>query len=134
MTVPDVESKFRQHFRRELRSGRFIIEFALSAPAALERVKFIADASLISEPGTFRKQRLRVDDLGKQFVRQISPSVRLSGLLSDDRQRWQLRARGARQRHCALDKLDEIAPSHEPPQLGQGRSDYPTDLGSSEQR
>ena len=47
MTVPDVESMFRQHFRRELRSGRFIMEFALSAPAALERVKFIADASLI---------------------------------------------------------------------------------------
>jgi hypothetical protein len=85
MTVPDVESKFRQHFRRELLAGRFIMEFALSAPAALERVKFIADASLISEPGTFGKQRLRVDDPGKQFVRQISPSVRLSGLLSDDR-------------------------------------------------
>ena len=47
MTVPDVESMFRQHFRREIRSGRFIMEFALSAPAALERVKFIADASLI---------------------------------------------------------------------------------------
>jgi hypothetical protein len=39
---------------------------------------------------------LRVDDPGKQFVHQISPSVRLSMLLSDDRQRWQLRARGAR--------------------------------------
>jgi CheY-like chemotaxis protein len=44
---PDVESMFRQHFRRDLRSGRFIMEFALSAPAALERVKVIADASLI---------------------------------------------------------------------------------------
>ena len=44
---PDVESMFRQHFRRDLRSGRFIMEFALSAPAALERVKIIADASLI---------------------------------------------------------------------------------------
>ena len=44
---PDVESMFRQHFRRELRSGRFIMEFALSAPAALGRVKIIADASLI---------------------------------------------------------------------------------------
>jgi CheY-like chemotaxis protein len=38
---------FRQHFRRDLRSGRFIMEFALSAPAALERVKAIADPSLI---------------------------------------------------------------------------------------
>ena len=44
---PDVESMFRQHFRRDLRSGRFNMEFALSAPAALERVKVIADASLI---------------------------------------------------------------------------------------
>jgi len=44
---PDVESMFRQHFRRDLRSGRFIMEFALSAPAALERVKAIADPSLI---------------------------------------------------------------------------------------
>jgi CheY-like chemotaxis protein len=44
---PDVESMFRQHFRRDLRSGRFIMEFALSAPAALECVKAIADPSLI---------------------------------------------------------------------------------------
>ena len=44
---PDVESMFRQHFRSDLRSGRFIMEFALSAPAALERVNTIADASLI---------------------------------------------------------------------------------------
>ncbi|MCG2638602.1 MULTISPECIES: response regulator [Bradyrhizobium] len=44
---PDVESMFRQHFRRDLRSGRFVMEFALSAPAALERVKMIPDHSLI---------------------------------------------------------------------------------------
>jgi CheY-like chemotaxis protein len=44
---PDVESMFRQHFRRDLRSGRFIMEFALSAAAALERVKTIAAPSLI---------------------------------------------------------------------------------------
>ena len=44
---PDVESMFRQHFRRDLRSGRFIMEFALSAAAALDRVKTIADPSLI---------------------------------------------------------------------------------------
>jgi CheY-like chemotaxis protein len=44
---PDVESMFRQHFRRDLRSERFVMEFALSAPAALERVKAIADPSLI---------------------------------------------------------------------------------------
>jgi CheY-like chemotaxis protein len=43
----DVETMFRPHFRRDLRSGRFIMEFALSAPAALERVRAIADPSLI---------------------------------------------------------------------------------------
>src|SRR6187399_1375863 len=44
---PDVEEMFRQQFRRDLRSGRFSMEFALSASAALERVKTIPDPSLI---------------------------------------------------------------------------------------
>jgi CheY-like chemotaxis protein len=44
---PDVEEMFRQHFRRDLRSGRFNMEFALSASAALEQVKAIPDPSLI---------------------------------------------------------------------------------------
>ena len=44
---PDVENMFRQQFRRDLRAGRFVIEFALSAPAALERVKAIDDPSPI---------------------------------------------------------------------------------------
>lgn len=44
---PDVEEMFRQQFRRDLRSGRFTMEFALSAPAALEQVKAIPDPSLI---------------------------------------------------------------------------------------
>lgn len=44
---PDVESMFRQNFRRDLRSGRFLMEFALSAQAALEQVKAIPDPSLI---------------------------------------------------------------------------------------
>ena len=44
---PDVEEMFRQHFRRDLRSGRFEMEFALSAAAALEQVNAIPDPSLI---------------------------------------------------------------------------------------
>ena len=44
---PDVEDMFKQPFRRDLRSGRFVMEFALSAPAALEKVKAIPDPSLI---------------------------------------------------------------------------------------
>ena len=42
---PDVEILFRQQFRRELRAGRFTMEFASSAPAALKR---ITDAEAIS--------------------------------------------------------------------------------------
>ena len=35
---PDVEVLFRQQFRRDLRAGRFVMEFAQSAPAALQRI------------------------------------------------------------------------------------------------
>lgn len=44
---PDVEHLFRQQFRRDIRSGRFIMEFATSAPEALERAEEIADPLLI---------------------------------------------------------------------------------------
>jgi CheY-like chemotaxis protein len=44
---PDVEALFRQRFRHDLRSERFRMEFARSAPAALTRSAEIRDASLI---------------------------------------------------------------------------------------
>jgi CheY-like chemotaxis protein len=44
---PDVEALFRQQFRRDLRAGRFLMEFAPSAPAALQRAVDIRDPSLI---------------------------------------------------------------------------------------
>ena len=44
---PDVEALFRQQFRRELRAGRFVMEFAQSAPMALQRVTNVGDESLI---------------------------------------------------------------------------------------
>jgi CheY-like chemotaxis protein len=44
---PDVEVLFRQQFRRDLRAGRFNMEFAQSAPAALETMSAAGDASLI---------------------------------------------------------------------------------------
>jgi CheY-like chemotaxis protein len=44
---PDVTDLFRQHFRRDLRSGRFQMEFAHSAPEALARVETSSDATLI---------------------------------------------------------------------------------------
>ena len=44
---PDVEALFRQQFRRDLKSGRFTMEFAPSAPDALARIAAITDPSLI---------------------------------------------------------------------------------------
>ena len=44
---PDVETLFRQQFRRELRSGRFLMEFAPSGPAALQRAVDLRDPSLV---------------------------------------------------------------------------------------
>jgi len=44
---PDVEGLFRQQFRRELRAGRFAMEFAQSALMALQRITKAGDESLI---------------------------------------------------------------------------------------
>ena len=44
---PDVEILFRQQFRRDLRAERFVMEFAQSAPAALQRIGDAEGVSLI---------------------------------------------------------------------------------------
>jgi CheY-like chemotaxis protein len=44
---PDVEMLFRQQFRHDLRAGRFTMEFAQSASAALKRIGAAESASLI---------------------------------------------------------------------------------------
>ena len=44
---PDVELLFRQQFRRDMRAGRFTMEFAQSAPAALQCLSEARTASLI---------------------------------------------------------------------------------------
>ena len=44
---PDVEDLFRQKFRKDLRSSRFVMEFAQSAPEALAIVVGADAASLI---------------------------------------------------------------------------------------
>ena len=44
---PDIEELFRQLFRRDLRDGRFTMEFAYSASAALDRISDAGEASLI---------------------------------------------------------------------------------------
>jgi CheY-like chemotaxis protein len=43
---PDVEMLFRQQFRRDLRVGRFTMEFAQSAHAALQCITDARTASL----------------------------------------------------------------------------------------
>ncbi len=45
---PDVEMLFRQQFRRDLRAGRFVIEFAQSAPAALRLIADAAEAASLT--------------------------------------------------------------------------------------
>jgi CheY-like chemotaxis protein len=44
---PDVEMLFRQQFRRDLRAGRFTMEFVQSAASALHRIADASEASLI---------------------------------------------------------------------------------------
>ena len=44
---PDVELLFRQQFRRDLRAGRFTMDFAQSASMALARIADAAGQSLI---------------------------------------------------------------------------------------
>jgi CheY-like chemotaxis protein len=44
---PDVEALFRQQFRRDIRAGRFVMEFALSAAEALRTIADATGATLI---------------------------------------------------------------------------------------
>jgi CheY-like chemotaxis protein len=44
---PDVEVLFRQQFRHDLRAGRFAMEFAQSAPMALQRISDAGGRALI---------------------------------------------------------------------------------------
>jgi CheY-like chemotaxis protein len=44
---PDVEELFRQQFRRDLRAGRFTMEFTRSGDMALKRIVDAEGASII---------------------------------------------------------------------------------------
>ena len=43
----DVEELFRQQFRRDLRAGRFTMQFAQSAPTALQLIAEASEAKII---------------------------------------------------------------------------------------
>jgi CheY-like chemotaxis protein len=44
---PDVEPLFRQQFRRDIKGGRFVMEFAQSAADALEQIERVEGVTLI---------------------------------------------------------------------------------------
>jgi CheY-like chemotaxis protein len=44
---PDVEALFRQQFRREMRAGRFVVDFASSGAQAIDRIRQAEEGSLI---------------------------------------------------------------------------------------
>jgi CheY-like chemotaxis protein len=44
---PDIEPLFRQQFRRDLREGRFVMQFAQSAPEALALIGEAREVTLI---------------------------------------------------------------------------------------
>ena len=44
---PDVEALFRQQFRRDIKGGRFVMDFAQSAAGALSQVEYAEGVTLI---------------------------------------------------------------------------------------
>ena len=54
---PDVETLFRQQFRRDLRAGRFTMDFAQSADSALQRIA--RGRRRIVDPDPVRHQHAR---------------------------------------------------------------------------
>src|SRR5262249_10900963 len=60
---PDVEVLFRQCFRRDLRAGRFTMEFAKSASAALRRITDATGTELTLIPYDITMPEMSVLDL-----------------------------------------------------------------------
>ena len=62
---PDVEALFRQQFRRDLKSGRFTMEFAPSAPEALRRdpslILILSDINMPGMTGLEMLPRVRAE-------------------------------------------------------------------------
>ncbi len=72
---PDVEILFRQQFRRDLRIGRFTMEFAQSAPEALQKIVNAGDAALI----------LILSDINMPYRKHARPPFRPASLPSPTR-------------------------------------------------
>jgi CheY-like chemotaxis protein len=73
---PDVADLFRQQFRKELRASRFVMEFALSAVDALERVHAAEAAKLVLILSDINMPGMRGLDLLPR-ARQARPDVPL---------------------------------------------------------
>jgi CheY-like chemotaxis protein len=71
---PDVETLFRQQFRRDLRTGRFTMEFAQSALGALQRITDAAGISLISILSDVNMPEMRGLDLSPK-AKALRPDV-----------------------------------------------------------
>ena len=59
---PDVEALFRQQFRRDIRAGRFSMEFAPSAPAALVASQLLPIGSFPVARARFSREEVPPDD------------------------------------------------------------------------
>ena len=85
----DVELLFRQRFRHDLKAGRFVMESAQSASAALQRISNVGSASLILIFSDIRK----LDKLRRL----------LSGLTPRERQVFERVSRGALNKQIAYE-------------------------------
>ena len=71
---PDVEALFRQQFRRDLRSGRFTMEFAPSAAAAWELCTSAGCRMVELEAGHFFLDSHR-SELIREIGRDLAPRL-----------------------------------------------------------
>ena len=93
---PDIEALFRQQFRREVREGRYLIDFALSGEAALDKLdgcvgqQIILLVSDINMPGMSR-----LDLLPEVKARRPDLPVFMISAYGDDERVKMALARGA---------------------------------------
>jgi CheY-like chemotaxis protein len=130
----DVEMLFRQQFRRELREGKFIMEFAQSAAEALTKVRDAEGATIIllvsdiNMPGMSGLELLprikaewpeipvlMVTAYGDEITRKVALERGADGFLTKpiDLARYDQRSRRALPLSERLDSLTEPLPEYE---------------------